>query len=194
MSQTKVAKTVIVGDAGVGKTCLAKRAFTKNFDPHTEPTMGSEFFEGTRKMKDGTTLKFEIWDTAGQEVYRALAPVFFKNATIAILVFDVTKPKTLEALDYYVDALNTHTPNCFIAIVGNKIDLENDRQVTFQQGNDYAEKIKSTFYVETSATRGDNVDQLFNMLAQVDSLKFAETAPGVVSDIGNKEDSSKKCC
>ena len=190
MSQQKVAKTVIVGDASVGKTCLARRAFTKNFDPRTEPTMGSEFFEGVRKMKDGTTLKFEIWDTAGQEVYRALAPVFFKEAVIAILVYDVTRPETLSALDYYVDTLHELTPNCFIAIVGNKIDL--NRQVPFADGSAYAQKVKTDFYMETSALTGENVEQLFDCLA-IQDLPFPKPSPASIN-INFVETTKKGCC
>lgn len=165
------AKTVIVGDAGVGKTCTAKRAFSGQFDQFTEPTMGSDFHEGiietaTRKFR------FEIWDTAGQEVYRSLAPVFFKDAVIAILMYDVTKPSTLETLDEFYNVIQDRAPNCFCAVVGNKIDLP--RAVPTEQGREYAQKIGATLFMETSAVTGEGVDELFVALANEPNLKFTK--------------------
>lgn len=190
----KFAKTVIVGDAGVGKTCIARRQFMKHFDPQTEPTMGAEFYEGTKPMKDGNLLKFEVWDTAGQEVYPALAPVFFKESRIAILVFDVTKQKTLEALNYYVDTLNELTVNCFKAVVGNKIDLENQRQVSMKDGLNFAEKIGTKFYIETSAITGAGIDELFSSIALQDiEIPVPHCSPDLIYN--NQTNSpSRSCC
>lgn len=179
------AKTVIVGDAGVGKTCITRRAFSKdNFDALTEPTLGSEFVEGLLTNNAGEQIKFEVWDTAGQETYRSLAPVFVKNATIAIFVYDITKKESLAALDYFHDMVKNHSPpNCFIAVVGNKIDLESARAISRDQGSEYAEKIKSTLFVETSAVTGEGVDELFASLANQKDLpyltdnKIAEAEP-----------------
>lgn len=179
------AKTVIVGDAGVGKTCITRRAFSKdNFDALTEPTLGSEFVEGLLTNNAGEQIKFEVWDTAGQETYRSLAPVFVKNATIAIFVYDITKKESLAALDYFHDMVKNHSPpNCFIAVVGNKIDLESARAISRDQGSEYAEKIKSTLFVETSAVTGEGIDELFASLANQKDLpyltdnKIAEAEP-----------------
>lgn len=192
----KEAKTVIVGSTGVGKTSIAGRAFLPNFDPSMppEPTLGAQFCEGTFPInEDGCYLKFQIWDTAGQEAYKSLAPIFFKNAVIAILVFDVTQKKTLEDLDYYAQLLNEQEPSCFRAIVGNKTDLEQQRQVSFQEGQEYAKKLRTNFYIETSAFNGENVNELFSSLAHQD-LHFNEVQNSTVIPISQRNNSKKKCC
>ena len=178
------AKTVIVGDAGVGKTCIAKRAFSGQFDQFSEPTMGSDFHEGiieteTRKFR------FEIWDTAGQEVYRSLAPVFFKDAVIAILMYDVTKPSTLETLDEFYNVIQDRAPNCFCAVVGNKIDLP--RVVKAEQGQEYAKKIGSTLFMETSALTGEGVNDLFQALASEPNLKFTKKMGVEIQNEGSNQ-------
>ncbi|KAK8890295.1 Ras- protein Rab-31 [Tritrichomonas musculus] len=191
----KEAKTVIVGSTGVGKTCIAGRAFVANFDPKVppEPTLGAQFCEGIFPIDDGgDQVKFQIWDTAGQEAYRSLAPIFFKNSVIAILVFDITKAKTLQELDYYSQILNEHEPNCFKAIVGNKIDLEDQRQVSPEEGRNYAKKVGTDFYIETSAFRNENINELFSSLAK-QNLKFIVQDP-VVVPIRNTSEPKKKCC
>lgn len=185
------AKTVIVGDAGVGKTCIAKRAFSGQFDQFSEPTMGSDFHEGiieteTRKFR------FEIWDTAGQEVYRSLAPVFFKDAVIAILMYDVTKPSTLETLDEFYNVIQDRAPNCFCAVVGNKIDLP--RAVKAEQGQEYAKKIGSTLFMETSALTGEGVNDLFQALASEPNLKFTKKMGVEIQNEGsNQKNHSCRC-
>ena len=189
----KVAKTVFVGDTGVGKSCIAKRAFTPNFDPSQAPgsTIGAEFYEGTIKVDNtGDSIKFEIWDTAGQEAYRALTPVFFKQSVIAIFVFDVTKRKTIEALDYYVKTLNEYEPDCFIAVVGNKIDLASQREISLDEGQEYANKVGTGFYLETSALTGEGVDLLFTTLAH-QKLKFSDTATQGSVSIDSKTNEKK---
>lgn len=170
----KSVKTVIVGESQVGKTWLAMRAFLPNFDPNEtpEPTIGAEFFEGIFPIDDnGNSMMFEVWDTAGQEAYKPITPVFFRNCVIAILVFDVSVKKTIESLDYYVDILHENEPDCFIAIVGNKIDLHGRRVISQQEGQMYANSIGSNFYMETSALTGEGVRELFSSLAHQD-LKF----------------------
>ena len=146
--------------------------------------MGSDFHEGiieteTRKFR------FEIWDTAGQEVYRSLAPVFFKDAVIAILMYDVTKPSTLETLDEFYNVIQDRAPNCFCAVVGNKIDLP--RVVKAEQGQEYAKKIGSTLFMETSALTGEGVNDLFQALASEPNLKFTKKMGVEIQNEGSNQ-------
>lgn len=192
----KVAKTVFVGDTGVGKSCIAKRAFTPHFDPSQTPdsTIGAEFYEGTIKIDDSNdSIKFEIWDTAGQEAYRALTPVFFKQSVIAIFVFDITKRKTIEALDYYVKTLNEYEPNCFIAVVGNKIDLASQREISSEEGQQYADKVGTGFYIETSALTGEGIGSLFTSLAH-QKLNFSDIATQGTVSLDDKSKEKSSCC
>lgn len=196
----KSAKTVIVGETQVGKTWLAMRAFLQNFDPSAvpQPTIGAEFFEGIYPIDEyGNSMKFEVWDTAGQEAYKPIAPVFFRNSVIAILVFDVTVKKTLESLDYYVKILNESEPDCFIAVVGNKIDLQEKRVISHAEGQNFAESIGSDFYMETSALTGEGVRELFCSLARQD-VKISGLKPIKFEELHEKkeeeENNGNKCC
>lgn len=191
----KEAKTVIVGSTGVGKTSIAGRAFVRNFDPSCppEPTLGAQFCEGTFPIEAGGNLKFQIWDTAGQEAYKSLAPIFFKNAVIAILVFDITSKKTLEELSYYAQLLDEQEPTCYRALVGNKIDLAQQRQVSYQEAQNYAKELGTNFYIETSAITGEGVNTLFSSLAQKD-LKFKDVQNSAVIPISQRNNNKKKCC
>lgn len=189
-----VAKTVIVGEAQVGKTCIAMRAFSPTYDPTLtpDPTIGAEFWEGIFPIDEfGNSVKLEIWDTAGQESYKPLAPIFFQNSSIAVLVFDVTEPKTIDSLGYYNDILKEYEQDCFIAVVGNKIDLEDERKISYEEGKAYAEKIGSNFYMETSALTGEGVSELFSALAHQKNLKFSQLSRSIgFSD----SDNGRGCC
>ena len=191
---TKSVKTVIVGETQVGKTSLAIRAFLHNFDQNIRPrpTLGSEFFEGTYPIDNGNSIKFEVWDTAGQEAYKAITPIFFQDCIIAILVFDVTLKNTIKSLDYYVNILHENEPNCFIAIVGNKIDLQKDRVISREEGEMYAKSVGSSFYMETSALTGEGVEELFSSLAHqnLNFSKITETVQLDEKSITNE----KNCC
>ncbi|OHT05666.1 Ras-related protein RABF1 [Tritrichomonas foetus] len=188
------AKTVIIGLSAVGKTCIANRYFSDTFDNMTQSTMGSQFFEGYIKLSENKTFKFEVWDTAGQENYMALAPVFFTEATIAILVYDVTRPETLHGLDYYVKVLKETAPDCFIAVCGNKIDLVDRRKVEYTEGVKYSESIGSTFFIETSAKTDEGIKTLFESLSRQEGLHFKKKN-GLNEQIGNeKPKESAGCC
>ena len=193
----KEAKTVIVGETQVGKTSLAISAFLNNYDPQLKPrpTIGAEFFEGIYPIdNEGNSLKFEVWDTAGQESYKPIAPIFFQNCVIAILVFDVTLKKTIESLDYYVNILHEKEPDCFIAIVGNKIDLQKERVVSYKEGEAYANSIGSNFYMETSALTGEGVQELFSTLA-CQKLIFSNLPKRIkIEKLTEKKDDEHNCC
>ncbi|KAK8834590.1 Ras- protein Rab-31 [Tritrichomonas musculus] len=190
------AKTVIVGETQVGKTTLAIRAFLHNYDQTLKPrpTLGSEYFEGIIQINDeGDSVKFEVWDTAGQEAYRSISPLFFQDSAIALLVFDVTRPDTIKSLDYYADILHEREPGCFIAVVGNKIDLHSERKISRDEGEMYTRRIGSSFYIETSALTGEGVQELFFSLAQ-QNLTFSKHE---TIHVGNKTETNEKgskCC
>ena len=100
--ETKIAKTVVAGNSGVGKTSIVGKALIPDFDlTKTNPTLGSGFLSGNFPDEKGEIINFQVWDTAGQELYSSLSPIFFKDAIIAILVYDVSQPDTLPALDKY---------------------------------------------------------------------------------------------
>ncbi|KAJ5467700.1 hypothetical protein N7475_005452 [Penicillium sp. IBT 31633x] len=119
-------KLVLLGEAAVGKSSLVLRFVNNDFQENKEPTIGAAFL--TQKCSLPTrTIKFEIWDTAGQERFASLAPMYYRNAQAALVVYDVTKPSSLVKAKHWVAELQRQaSPGIVIALVGNKLDLTND--------------------------------------------------------------------
>ncbi|KAI5300018.1 hypothetical protein KEM56_002808 [Ascosphaera pollenicola] len=119
-------KLVLLGEAAVGKSSLVLRFVNNDFQENKEPTIGAAFL--TQKCSLPTrTIKFEIWDTAGQERFASLAPMYYRNAQAALVVYDITKPSSLTKAKHWVAELQRQaSPGIVIALVGNKLDLTNE--------------------------------------------------------------------
>ncbi|OEL22133.1 Ras-related protein RHN1 [Dichanthelium oligosanthes] len=169
------AKLVLLGDLGAGKTSIVVR-FAKGLyyecqarhDSRCsiESTIGAAFFSQVLSL-DEATVKLDIWDTAGQERYHSLAPMYYRGAAAAIVVFDITSTGSYMRAKRWVDELQRQAgnPNLVMALVGNKVDLEERRQVGTQEAMDYAEA-NGLFFTETSAKTAQNVSELFYELGK----------------------------
>ncbi|KIK28610.1 hypothetical protein PISMIDRAFT_673682, partial [Pisolithus microcarpus 441] len=116
-------KLVLLGEAAVGKSSLVLRFVNNEFQPNKEPTIGAAFLTQKCRLED-RVLRYEIWDTAGQERFHSLAPMYYRNAQAAVVVYDVTKASSLEKAKSWVKELQRQAnPNIVIALAGNKIDL-----------------------------------------------------------------------
>ncbi|KAJ7205931.1 hypothetical protein O6H91_Y484600, partial [Diphasiastrum complanatum] len=152
---------VLLGDSGVGKSCIVLRFVRGQFDPSSKVTVGASFLSQTIALQDSTTVKFEIWDTAGQERYASLAPLYYRGASAAIVVYDITSNDSFQKAQYWVKELQKHgSPNIVMALVGNKADLHDSREVLQEVSKDYADN-NGMFFIETSAKTADNVNELF---------------------------------
>ena len=163
MSQYQV-KSIIVGDAGVGKSSILVQFTDQRFRPTYRSTVGIDY--GTRTLTIGTTsLKFQIWDTAGQEVFQSVIRSYYRNTTIAIVVYDITQPATFDRiLKWFETVADYSQPDVMLVLVGNKRDLVARRKITTAQGATLAAKYDAMFY-EVSATSIDDIDNLFRTCA-----------------------------
>jgi small GTP-binding protein len=157
-------KIVLVGDANVGKTHLLSRYIKGTLPRNPTPTIGVEFATRTVQIGSGTTIKAQIWDTAGQERYRAITSAYYRGAVGALLVYDISKHETFENTQNWLKELRQHADaNIVIMLIGNKCDLEPERQVSKEEGLAYANKNRLAFE-ETSAKTSHQVDTSFKRI------------------------------
>jgi len=163
-STSIVAKVVLLGDSGVGKSSLVVRYVEGVFSNVVKSTIGASFFT-KRLTVNGAKVKLQIWDTAGQERFRSLAPMFYRGAAAAIVVFDITNEASFEKLKSWVTELRTNVEdNLVICIAANKQDLSSERRVASNKVIDYAESIGATVF-ETSARINSGVEEMFASVA-----------------------------
>lgn len=160
MAQTELTlKVVVIGDSSVGKTCVSLRYLTGEFSSQTRPTIAAGFCNA--KVKLGKTdIDLLIWDTAGQEAYRGLTSQYYRDAKVALIVFDLTNPATLNSVtEWHQRLTDANRESVVCVLVGNKSDLPN-RQVSQEQGEAVANEIKA-LYRETSAFTGKGISEVF---------------------------------
>ena len=156
-------KVVLVGESGVGKTCIIQRYVNNDYNENTESTTASTY---TYKVVDykqyNKSISFDIWDTAGQELYRAMAKNFYLNAAIGILVYDVRRKDSFQALkDYWYEQLKqSGEENMVFGLAGNKCDLFQEEQVSEEEGKKFANSIGAIFHL-TSCKESIGIDELF---------------------------------
>jgi len=123
--QGKEAKVVLLGDSGVGKSSFALRFCQGRFSPFHEVTIGAAFLQQIVRLPDGSQLKLHIWDTGGQERFRAMAPLYYRDTAGAVIVYDCTDANSFEAVKYWASELRSKGPsNCCLLVAANKIDME----------------------------------------------------------------------
>jgi len=158
-------KLVLLGESAVGKSSIVLRFVNNEYQDNKEPTIGAAFLTQRCKLDD-RIIKFEIWDTAGQERFHSLAPMYYRNAQAAVIVYDITKPASLEKAKTWVKELQRQAnPNIVIALVGNKIDLASNRSVPYEEAEAYANENELLFF-EASAKTGTNIIEVFTELAK----------------------------
>ncbi|CAO3622149.1 unnamed protein product [Cunninghamella blakesleeana] len=184
-------KLVLLGESAVGKSSLVMRFVKDHFDEYRESTIGAAFLAQTITLDDQTVVKFEIWDTAGQERYKSLAPMYYRGANCAVVVYDITQASSLDKAKSWVDELQRQAePDIVIALCGNKTDLESRRVVDTETAKSYAEE-NGLLFMETSAKSAHNVTELFTMIAKkmpLDQLAEASRNNGRRLNIRNGVD------
>ena len=165
MSQNIAVKVVMLGSTQVGKTTLVTRWTEERYDPNQAATVGAAFKVVTIEMADGKSYDLNIWDTAGQDQFKSTTSIYCRDAKAAMLVFDLTQRQSYDDIPGWINTLKEKADVPFI-LVGNKCDLESQREVTFDEATEFA-RSHDTYYFETSALTNYNVDEAFNELSNM---------------------------
>ncbi|CAG9334088.1 unnamed protein product [Blepharisma stoltei] len=193
-------KVVVLGESGVGKSSVVLRFITNVFNPTSEATLGASFVGKALSFND-KILKFNIWDTAGQEKYHSLAKMYYRDADAAIMVYDITKRDSFNGLKKWYEELKENGPrDIVVAIAGNKEDLVENEAVSPQDAKAYADSIGAIFR-KTSAKTCTGIDQIFKDIALKIFPELKEEARSRRSTVSlrprnnsNENKKKKKCC
>ena len=183
-------KVVLLGESAVGKTSIITRFVENKFKQDTMSSLSANFVSKKIEIGNNKSIKFDIWDTAGQEKYRALAKIFYQDSKIVILVYDITNKNSFNELKnyWYEKVKENSSSDVIFAIAGNKCDLYEKEEVEKTEGEKFAKEIGAIFH-ETSALNSNGINELFTEIA----MKFS--SPNVSSDNNsvenNKEDKHK---
>ena len=197
-------KIILIGDSAVGKTNIMSKYLKGAFQENSKATVGVEF--GSKLFKiDNHNIKAQIWDTAGQEKYKAITGAYYKGSKGAFVVYDITRRDTFDSADKWINDLKTTAdPKINIMLIGNKSDLEDKREVLKEQGEEKAKSFGCAF-LETSALNGNNVDKGFELMVKEIFKKYGPESIedddfGIIEkgeDINlekNKKVEKKGCC
>ena len=199
-------KLIFIGDSSVGKSCLTTKAVKNEFEDYYQATVGFEFMTFNLKLNN-KIIKFQIWDTCGQEIYKSLISNFYRNSSLAVLVYSIDNKESFNHIENWLNDLKSQAnEDVRIFLVGNKADLEEERKVTKEEGEKYKLDYNLDLFMETSAKTGQNARNVLIEAAKIlynDYLKLAEnmnTVEEPKKKIKGKEllvqpkKQEKKCC
>ena len=171
LAQDYLFKLIIIGNSGVGKSCLMHRVTTNEFSEDHEVTVGVEF--GSLLMRMGepdqqSVFKLQIWDTAGQESFQSITKIFYRGAHAVLLTYSVASLQSFQNLTHWFNEVRTQSePDAIIILVGNQADRTEQREVSTEQGERFRKENNIQFFIETSAKTDFNVRETFVMAAKM---------------------------
>ena len=197
MSEDTVYKVLLLGDSSVGKTCFLLRYCDKTFQEAHLSTIGLDYRLKSMILNNEKNIKLQIWDTAGQDRFRALTKNYYKGANGIILIYDISTTQTFENVKVWINQIKEEAnANVIIYLVGNKIDLPKDkRTVTEEEGQKLADEYKFLFK-EASAKEGTNVNEIFQELVEKIDAEAKPEVPNTEkkNQLYQAKDKKRNCC
>ena len=210
-------KFIILGDSSVGKTNILSVYNDGSFNEKIQPSIGAEFKAKNIKIED-SIFRLNIWDTAGQETFLSMTRVYYKNSSCAFIVYDITEKESFNHVEFWLKELKKEAPESILCVlIGNKNDMNEKREVSYEEGNNYAKKNKMIFF-ETSAKNKNNIENIFkesveyinnnikngvyNLNDDSCGVKLCNSKKKInieeldldISILGEKKTKKKKCC
>ena len=180
-------KMIVIGDAGVGKSCLTTKAAKGIFDETYSATVGFEFLTFNVKLND-KVIKLQIWDTCGQEIYRSLISSFYRNASLAMMVYSIDSKESFIHIETWLKEVKLQSnPDIKIFLIGNKADLEDKREVKLDEAKQFKNENDIHYFSEASAKTGLNAQEVFIEAAKLlykEHLKYKARANRVDNGAG----------
>lgn len=158
-------KILLLGDGAVGKTAVVQRFVHGKFAANYQMTIGMEPYSRYENI-NGVKVVYSLWDIAGQEKFKAMRQIFFQGARGSIIVFDLTRSESFEHVKNWAEESLGEASDQLLLLIGNKNDLEDEREVTFEQADELANELGFISYIETSAKTGEHVEEAFNFLGK----------------------------
>ena len=198
-------KIIVIGDSSVGKSCLTTQAVRNNFEEFYTATIGFEFLTFNIRINNNV-LKLQIWDTCGQEVYKSLITNFYRNSSLALILYAINNMDSFKHAETWLNELKAQAnPNVKIFLVGNKSDLEDERVVSKEDGERFREEKNLDKFIETSAKTGENARGALLEAAKLLYKDYLKAKKNLESNNDNqkgdklerkkpKNEGGKKCC
>ena len=195
MNEESVYKVLLLGDTNVGKTCFLFKYTDNTFHENHIATIGLDYRVKKIKLKNGKEISLQIWDTAGQDRFRAITKNYYKGAHGIVLIYDITNNQTFENVSKWVNQLHEEVSlNVVIFLAGNKIDLEEKREISYEIGEKLAKELGCTFF-EASAKTGVNIHEIFNELAESLYVIYGKNIVKQTQNLRHDgKETKKKCC
>ena len=197
MTNSEHHKIFLLGDSSVGKSAIVTRYINNRFFEYNESTIGASFFTKRVSHKNRDII-LDIWDTAGQERYNSLLPMYYRGAQAAIIVYDITSKESFNKCVYWYNQVTNLIPEIFITVVGNKFDLQKNRQV-FTKDLQLIKTTKKTHFIDVSAKEDHNITTLFDIiidslpLLDKDNVQHMSYSNDIKLDTDSKNNNYHKC-
>ncbi len=176
---------IVIGDAGVGKSCLTSQASKGIFEESYSATVGFEFLVFNVKLNE-KVVKLQIWDTCGQELYRSLISSFYRNSSLAMMVYAINNKESFMHIESWLKEVKLQSnPDIKVFLIGNKSDLEEERKVTLEEAKIFKEEHGIHYFSEASAKNGINAKEVFIEAAKLLYLEHLKYKDSTFQKLGN---------